>query len=93
MSVLFLILNLGNVYGAITELTTFKVVDKNTFNEYKYKITEQYIDLKSEFNVEKRIDENIARNILTLAEAGLKYLPDDLINKNYFSSLESAIKN
>lgn len=85
---IFLIFNTNAVYGAeATSYTTLWTVDIWTFNEYKYKITEQYIDLRNKFEVTWRIDSTISARILNLAENAYKYLPDDLINKNYFNYL------
>ena len=90
---IFLIFNTNAVYGAeATSYTTLWTVDIWTFNEYKYKITEQYIDLRNKFEVTWRIDSTISARILNLAENAYKYLPDDLINKNYFNYLKTAIE-
>jgi hypothetical protein len=39
------------VSAADTEYTTITPSDLNTFNEYRYRITDQYIDLKNKFEV------------------------------------------
>jgi hypothetical protein len=43
-------------------------IDKGTFNEYRYRITEKYFSLKENFNIEGTIDKDIALEIQTLAE-------------------------
>lgn len=63
-----------------------------TFNEYWYKITEQFFKLKQNFEVNWIIDSGIIKNIDTLAVTGYKYLPDNLNNKNYLSNLQSSLK-
>ncbi|MDD3144837.1 MAG: PKD domain-containing protein [Candidatus Gracilibacteria bacterium] len=72
--------------------TTIGVVDYKTFNEYRYKITDQYLDLRNKFEVEGKIDAYTAARILFYAKEGLNYLPDSLINKNYYNYLKSSIE-
>jgi len=72
--------------------TTLSVVDLNTFNEYRYRITDKYLDLRNKFEVEWKIDAYTANKILTYAKEGLNYLPDSLSNKNYYNYLKSSIE-
>nr|MDD3720778.1 PKD domain-containing protein [Candidatus Gracilibacteria bacterium] len=69
-----------------------KSINIGTFNEYGYKITEQFFKLKQNFQVNSIIDVNVLKNIDTLAVTGYKYLPDSLTNKNYLNDLQSAIQ-
>lgn len=96
ISTAFLMFNAYSVYwaetAASTSYTTLWVVDIWTFNEYKYKITEQYIELRNKFEVTWKIDPTVSWRILNLAEQSYKYLPDDLINKNYYNYLKTAIE-
>ncbi len=80
------------VSAADTEYTTITPSDLNTFNEYRYRITDQYIDLKNKFEVNWVIDSVVSARILELAKNWLNYLPDNLINKNYYNSLKSSIE-
>jgi hypothetical protein len=62
---IFLVPTLNTAYSAdadtgFTKLTT---VDLNTFNEYRYRITEQFFELRSRFEIEGSIDKNIALKI------------------------------
>ena len=71
--------------------TENRIVDKNTFNEYKYKLTDAYFDLRNHYDINWDIDKLSAANLLILAEKGYKYLPDDLENKNLFNYLKTSI--
>jgi hypothetical protein len=43
-------------------------IDKGTFNEYRYKITEKYFSLREKFNIDGTIDKDIALEIQSLTE-------------------------
>lgn len=88
------VLYLSNVaYATESDLTYTKLtsVDLNTFNEYRFKITEQYLELRNHFEIYKKIDVGIANKLLNLSETGYKYLPDNLLNKNIYTKLKTAI--
>lgn len=90
-----LAINSNMAYSASSKdesYTTIKVVDYKTFNEYRFKITDQYLDLRNKFEVEWKIDAYIAAKILSYAKEGLNYLPDSLVNKNYYNYLKSSIE-
>ena len=72
-----------------TRLTT---VDLNTFNEYRYRITEQFFELRSKFEIEGSVDKNIALKILDIAKQGYNYLPDNLTNKNVYNKLKTSVE-
>jgi len=93
----FFILSLNSdlVYSAETNEQTYTslwVVDLKTFNEYRYKITDSYLDLRNKFEVEWKIDSYIAAKIFQYATEWLKYLPDSLSNKNYYNYLKTSIE-
>ena len=72
-----------------TKLTT---VDLNTFNEYRYRITEQFFELRSKFEIEGSVDKDIALKILDIAKQGYNYLPDNLTNKNVYNKLKTSVE-
>ena len=72
--------------------TQLRVVDKGTFNEYRYKITDKFFSLRNKYELDWKIDTNIASNILELAKKGYLYLPDNLSNKNYYNYLKTSIE-
>lgn len=71
---------------------TFTDVDRNTFNEYWYKITRQFFILQENFNINQTIDVGIANDILVMAKTGYNYLPDNLKNENYLYKLSTAVQ-
>lgn len=72
--------------------TQLRSVDIWTFNEYRYKITEEFFVLRNKYEINQVIDVSSANRILTLAQKGYNYLPDSLSNKNYFNYLKTAIE-
>ncbi len=87
--------SVNTIYSAKDEIpsyTTLREIDKGTFNEYRYRITEKFFSLREKFNIEGTIDKDIALEIQTLAEKWYKYLPDNLNNKNYYNNLTTEIK-
>ena len=67
--------------------TTLRSIDLWTFNEYRYRITEQFFRLRENQQIDGLLDKNIIQDIAVLANDGYKYLPDNLVNKNYLSEL------
>lgn len=67
-------------------------INIGTFNEYWYKLTEQFFKLKQNFEVNWVFEKKTLDNIEKLAKTWYNYLPDNLNNKKYLSDLESAIK-
>ncbi len=90
--ILFIFICSPTASTADREYTVLTPSDINTFNEYRYRITDQFIELKNYFDVNWSLDPVISARIVELAKNWLNYLPDNLINKNYFTSLESSIK-
>ncbi len=64
-----------------------------TFNEFWYRITEQYLKLKQEYEVNWKFDPALLNSIKELAQKWYSYLPDNLDNKNFLSKLETALRN
>ncbi|MCD5385045.1 PKD domain-containing protein, partial [Candidatus Gracilibacteria bacterium] len=71
--------------------TKFRLVDAGTFNEYRYKITEEFFNLRNKYEIDGSIDTASAKKILDLAKKGYNYLPDSLSNKNYYNYLKSSV--
>lgn len=80
-----------NVFSATTGsapvYTTLRSIDLRTYNEYRYKMTEQFFNLKKYFEVEQEMSVDILRKIAVLSVTGYKYLPDNLGNKNILNDL------
>ena len=72
--------------------TKLTVVDLNTFNEYRYRLTERFFALRNKFDVDRVIDKNIAADILEISKKWYNYLPDNLTNKNYYQLLKTAVE-
>lgn len=73
--------------------TSLREVDKWTFNEYRYRLTQQFFNLKQKFDVDWKLDFNILWNLKTITEASYKYLPSDTLkNQLYKSNLLTAIE-
>ncbi len=72
--------------------TTLRTIDLGTFNEYRYRITEQFFILREDFEVYGTLNDQTLKNIALLADTGYKYLPDNLKNQNYLRELLLAIK-
>jgi hypothetical protein len=79
----------NNYESNYTKLTT---VDLSTFNEYRYKITEQFFELRNKFEIEWGVDKEIAIKILNIAKNWYNYLPINLSNKNIFNKLKTSIE-
>jgi hypothetical protein len=72
--------------------TKIKLVDLDTFDEYRYKITEEFFNLRNKYELENKINIASANKILDIAEEGYDYLPMSLINKNYYNHLKTAVE-
>ena len=75
----------------ISNYTTLREIDKDTFNEYRYKMTEQFFILRDKFEINGFLDEAVLREMASVATQSYKYLPDNLKNKNYLQALGTAI--
>lgn len=67
--------------------TTLRSIDLGTFNEYRYKITEQFFALREYYEINEELNIKTLQNIAVLADTGYRYLPDNLKNKNYLKEL------
>ncbi len=84
----------GVAYAENTEpaYTQLRPVDNGTFNEYRYKITDEFFNLRNKYEIENKVNVSSAAKILDYATKGYNYLPDSLSNKNYFSHLKTSIE-
>ena len=71
--------------------TKLRSVDVGTFNEYKYKLTEQFFTLRNDFEVFGKMNQETVLEIYRLSKESYNYLPENLINKNLFKKLEIAL--
>jgi len=67
--------------------TTLRSVDTGTFNEFRYKITEQFFVLRDKWEINNELHKKTLENIGVLANTGYEYLPDNLQNKNLLKKL------
>jgi hypothetical protein len=68
---IFFLVSGGNiVYTADEDLgfTKLTTVDLHTFNEYKYKMTEQFFELRNAFEIDGSIDTKVATKMLQIAK-------------------------
>ncbi|MFK7779797.1 MAG: PKD domain-containing protein, partial [Candidatus Gracilibacteria bacterium] len=72
--------------------TQLRAVDIGTFNEFRYKITDEFFVFRNKYEINQSIDIASAGRILDLAQKGYNYLPDSLSNKNYYNHLRTAIE-
>jgi len=72
--------------------TEFRNVDKNTFNEYRYKLTKEFLAFEQRFSIDEKINSNNARRIINLTKQWYKYLPDNLINESLQLKLVTALE-
>lgn len=81
------------VYSANTDdisYTTLTSADRGTFNEYRYLMTREFLELKRIFEVDGKIDRDTTLRIYDYAKEWYNYLPDDLINRNLLNDLKIA---
>jgi len=72
--------------------TTLRNIDLGTFNEYRYRLTEQFFLLREWFTINNALDVDVILRIAALADEWYKYLPDNLVNKNYLSALRTDLQ-
>lgn len=77
--------------------TTLRSIDLGTFNEYRYRMTEQFFFLREYYEVENEMSIPALRQIAQIADVSYKYLPDNLENKNLLNNLlidiQRGVKN
>ena len=67
--------------------TTLRTIDLGTYNEYRYKLTEQFFEMREYFEVNNKLERGTLQNIAVIANTGYKYLPDNLQNQNLLREL------
>jgi len=72
--------------------TTLRSIDLGTYNEYRYRMTEQFFNLKEYYEINRSMSVPILQRIAQFADEGYNYLPDNLKNKNYYRNLLTNIK-
>ncbi len=90
-----ILLNWGPIVNAAWDepsYTKLTVLDLHTFNEYRYRITDKYFNLRNKFEIDGTINSKISGEILDLAREGYNYLPDNLSNKNLYNKLKTSIE-
>ncbi len=78
-------------YAVEPAYTQLRSIDRGTFNEFRYKITEVFFTFRNKYDLNWNIDKISAKAILEFAKQGYNYLPDNLINKNHYNHLKTAI--
>jgi len=86
-----------NVNAEDPVYTTLRSIDLGTFNEYRYRMTEQFFFLREYYEVENDMSIPALRQIAQIADTSYKYLPDNLENKNLLNNLlidiQRGVKN
>ncbi len=72
--------------------TKLRQIDLGTFNEYRYKLTEQYFALRQKYSIDGTISKDIVTTMADIATKGYHYLPDNLNNKNRYNDFITEIK-
>ena len=74
------------------DYNTYRDVDKNSFNEYRYLITKEFFNVKTSWDVDGILDATSLNNLRDLASRGFNYLPDNnLENENVLNNLKISI--
>ncbi|MDP5038980.1 MAG: PKD domain-containing protein, partial [Candidatus Gracilibacteria bacterium] len=81
-----------NTSISIEEFGTLRDIDIGTFNEFRYRIVNEYFNLKSGFEVNSKMDITSLNNMEKFAKDGINYVDDTLINKNILSSFTDSIE-
>lgn len=74
------------------EYTELRAIDNGTYNEYRYKMTSKFFDIRKWFQVDKVINKTLLLELDTLAKQAYNYLPDNLDNQQLLIQLESDIE-
>ncbi len=77
--------NSSNV--SLDDFSTLTDVNKWTFNEYRYRIINEYFSLKSSYESSGIMNKQNLENMSKFAKTWYNYLPDSLINKNLLNFL------
>lgn len=82
--------NSSNV--SLDDFSTLTDVNKWTFNEYRYRIINEYFSLKSSYESSGIMNKQNLENMSKFAKTWYNYLPDSLINKNLLNDLLTSLK-
>ena len=74
------------------DYTTFRTIDRGTFNEYRFRLTEQFFALREHYRVRSELNVTVLRQMLETANDGYKFLPDNLLNQNALRELAIEIR-
>lgn len=74
------------------EYTTFRTIDRGTFNEYRFRLTEQFFRLREHFEVQGELNVSVLRQMLETANTWYNYLPDNLLNQNSLRQLAIEVQ-
>ena len=74
------------------DYTTFRTIDRGTFNQYRFELTEQFFALREHYRVRSELNVSILWQMLRTADEWAKYLPDNLRNRNALRELATEIK-
>ena len=97
--ILFLILALNSQFfiglsnaSDPNSYTTFRTVDKNSFNEYRYLITKEFFTVRSVWEIDGILDPVSLTRLRDLVNRGFNYLPDNnLENENLLNNVNTSI--
>ncbi len=78
--------------SSLESYATLRDIDKWTFNEYRYYMVREYFRLKENFELRWIINKEVADALLSHAKVGYNYLPDSLMNTNFYNDLKIAIE-
>ena len=92
-----LIASLGAVWVSANnpsepDYTTFRTIDQGTFNEYRFRLTEQFFALREHYRVRSELNVSVLRQMLETANNGYNYLPDNLLNQNALRELAIEVR-
>jgi len=76
----------------VPEYTSYRTIDRGTFNEYRYRLTEQFFALREHYRVRNELNVSVLRQMLETANNGYSYLPDNLLNQNALRELAIEVR-
>ncbi|MCH8518722.1 PKD domain-containing protein [Candidatus Gracilibacteria bacterium] len=82
----------ANTTSSDPDYTTFRTIDRGTFNEYRFRMTEQFFALREHFQIQGNLNVSVLRQMLETANTGYNYLPDNLLNQNALRQLAIEIQ-
>ena len=66
--------------------TTFRSVDKDSFNEYRYLITKEFFNIRSSWEVDWSLDSWYILRLKDLVQRWFNYLPDNKATAKYLDN-------